>query len=589
MALPLEASNFKEALILLGSAAVVVPAFHRLKISPVLGFLVMGLLLGPGGLAPLAKHFPWLEAVTISDSGRFAFAAELGVIFLMFMVGLGLSIKRLKTMRVLVFGMGFLKLAAASLAIGLCIAAMGGGPREVIIIGISLAMSSTALVLQLLADQKRLATGTGRASFAVLLFEDLAVLPLLVLISVLAQPASADLGASLGSAALKAAVAIAAILLIGRFALRPVFRGVAETKSPELFMAACLLVITVTSFVTALSGLSMALGAFLGGLLLAETEFRREIEVTIEPFKGLLIGVFFFSVGLSLDTARIIAEPLLAAGAVLGLAVIKAAVTFPVLRLFRVSQAAALEAALLLSSAGEFSFVALGLAVTAGVINSEAGGFALMAGTLSLALLPLIAPLARRFSRRAGPAEPLPAGAEAVPEGAKAGQVIIAGFGRVGQLVASLLDEHEIPYLAIDSDAKAVAAARRAGKPVFYGNADRTEFLERCGIAASSAVVVTMDSRAAVEAVAAAVRQARPDIVLVARARDRAHARALYAGGVTEAVPEAFEASLHLAEASLIGAGVPLGKVIASVHERRDRFRAEFQTIDRGGARGGKR
>lgn len=585
MAGAVDPASYKEVLLVLGTAAVVVPAFHRLKVSPIFGFMLMGALLGPDGLARLVGHLPFLDYVTISERENFAHVAELGVVFLLFMIGLELSFERLRTMRRLVFGMGAAKVAVCTAAIAGLILAFGRSPREALIVGACLALSSTALVVQVLAEQKRLGTATGRSSFAILLFEDIAVVPLLVLVSVLGASAGGNMLDSLSLVALKAGIAVAAIILTGRYLLRPVFRRVAATRSPELFMAACLLVIFGTSLITAVSGLSMALGAFLAGLILAETEYRRQIEVTIEPFKGLLLGVFFFAVGMSLDVAKIVAQPLAVLGGVLALLLVKGAASYPVMRAFRVGRSPAIEGAALMAPAGEFAFVVIGLAVTLGVIGGDIGGFAVTVATLSLVILPVVGAMGRRFAKSVEPARALPAEAMVEPEGDMKARVIIAGFGRVGQLVASMLEENRVSYLAVDTDAVSVAEGRRAGKPVYFGDASRPEFLERCGLAGASAVVVTMDHRASVEAVSTTVRSMRADIVLVARARDRAHARQLYERGVTEAVPEAFEASLHLAEATLISAGVPLGLAIASVHERRDQFRAEFQTIDRGEAR----
>jgi CPA2 family monovalent cation:H+ antiporter-2 len=585
MAGEVDPSSYKEVLLVLATAAVVVPTFHRLRISPIFGFMLMGALLGPDGLARLAGAVPWLGYVTVDDRAQFAHVAELGVVFLLFMIGLELSFARLNTMRRLVFGMGSVKIALVTAALGSLILAFGRSPREALIVGACLALSSTALVVQVLAEQRRLGTATGRASFAVLLMEDIAVVPLLVLVSVLGASTGEGIIGSLGTITLKAMAAVASILLFGRYLLRPLFRRVAATGSRELFMAACLLVIVGTSLVTAVSGLSMALGAFLAGLILAETEYRREIEVTIEPFKGLLLGVFFFSVGMSLDVAKLLAQPFAIIAAVCALLIVKAVVTYPVMRAFKVSRPAALESAALLSPGGEFAFVVLGLAVTLSVIGADIGAFAITVASLSLAVLPLVGMAGRKVARRIEPQKALPAEALVEPAGDLDAKVIIVGFGRVGQLVASMLEENSVSYLAVDTDAGAVAEARRRGKPVYFGDASRPEFLQRCGLDKALSVVVTMDNRTGVENAAAAVRTLRPGIVVVARARDRAHARQLYERGVTEAVPEAFEASLHLAEATLIGAGVPLGLAIASVHERRDQFRAEFQRIDRGEAR----
>ncbi len=585
MAAAVDPEAYKEVLLVLGTAALVVPAFHRLKISPIFGFMLMGALLGPDGLARLKNDLPWLDYITVSEREQFEHVAELGVVFLLFMIGLELSFERLKTMRRLVFGMGAAKLLLANIAIGAGLLALGRTPTEALVVGACLGLSSTALVVQVLAEQKRLGTITGRSSFAILLFEDIAVVPLLVFVSVLGAAAGSSLMGSLSLASLKALAAVATIFLAGRYLLRPVFRRVAATRSPELFMAACLLVIFGTSLITAVSGLSMALGAFLAGLILAETEYRRQIEVTIEPFKGLLLGVFFFAVGMSLDVGKIVAQPFAIVSAVVALLAVKAVVTYPVMRAFQISRPAALEGAALLSPAGEFAFVVLGLAVSLRVVGADLGGFALTVASLSLAVLPLVAIAGRRLAKSITPQAVLPEEALVQPDGHGAAKVIVVGFGRVGQLVASMLDENKVSYLAIDTDPASVATGRRAGRPVYYGDASRPEFLERCGLGKASAVVVTMDSRSAVEKVSTIVRGMRADLVIVARAKDRAHARLLYERGVTEAVPEAFEASLHLAEATLISAGVPLGLAIASVHERRDQFRAEFQTIDRGEAR----
>jgi CPA2 family monovalent cation:H+ antiporter-2 len=585
MAAAVDPGTYKEVLLVLGTAALVVPTFHRVKVSPIFGFMLMGAVLGPDGLARLAGAFPWLSHITISDREQFAHVAELGVVFLLFMIGLELSFQRLKTMRKLVFGMGAIKVGLSGLVIGFGLIAIGRSTIEAIIIGACLALSSTALVVQVLAEQKRLGTTTGRASFASLLFEDIAVVPLLVLVSVLGAASGASLWSSLGLASLKALVAVGAILLLGRYVLRPVFRSVAATKSPELFMAACLLVIFGTGLITAVGGLSMALGAFLAGLLLAETEYRRQVEVTIEPFKGLLLGVFFFAVGMALDLEKVFSDPLIILAGVLALLTVKALVTYPVMRAFDIPRPAALESAALLSPAGEFAFVVVTLAMGYGLVGADLAGYVLTITTLSLVILPIVGLLGKRMASTVQPPAAIPDEAKAEPDAHAQPKVLIVGYGRVGRMVGNMLRDNQVSFIAIDADPVVVATGRRAGVPVYYGDASRAEFLSRCGIATARCMVVTMDNRVSVESVTANARAMRDDLVIVARARDRAHARQLYERGVTEAVPEAFEASLHLAEATLISAGIPLGLAIAAVHEQRDQFRAEFQTIDRGDAR----
>lgn len=585
MAAALDLSTYKEIVLVLGTAAVVVPSFMRFGVSPVFGFLIAGALLGPDGLGRLVDLAPWLGAVTVTDRQQIAHLAEAGIVFLLFMIGLELTFERLLTMRRLVFGLGGSQVAATGALLTAALLLIGAGIAPALIIGFSLALSSTAIVVQLLADQKRMGTLTGRASFAVLLCQDIAVVPLLVLIGVLTSGLGGSFLGGLGVAALKAVVAVSAILGIGRYLLRPLFRMVARTRSPEFFMAASLLVVIGTGLLTAASGLSMALGAFIAGLILAETEYRREIEATIEPFKGLLIGVFFFSVGMSLDVAVILREPVRLLIACIGLITLKSVIIFTLARLFGIARHAAAEAALLMGPAGEFAFVAVGLAMAGGIIADEAGKSAIAVASITMAMTPLMAALGSRIAARLRPlahvdtsvaTAPLPVLEDTRP------QVIVAGYGRVGELVVDMLVEHKVTYVAIDGNPDNVGKGRKARRNVQFGDASRVDFLDRCGLDHARVLVATMDSRSSVEAVTKVARARRADLTIVARARDPRHATALYEAGVTEAVPETVEASLHISEATLIGAGIPLGFVIASVHERRDRYRAEFQRIERG-------
>ena len=570
---PLATEGTKEALLFLGTAGLVVPLFRRLRLSPVLGFLIAGALLGPFGLGRLARDAPPLAHVSITSLDRIGGLAELGVVFLLFMIGLELSFERLKTMRRLVFGLGALQVGVSVAVLGGIALALGQGPAAAAILGAALALSSTALVIPVLAERKRLATGAGRACFSVLLFQDLAVAPLLAMVTLLDAREGAGLATGLLAAFAPAALAVAAIIGLGRLVLRPLFRHVAEAGTTETFMAACLLVVVGTGMVTAAAGQSMALGAFLAGLLLAETEYRHEVEVTIEPFKGLLLGLFFVAVGAELDLGAVAARPLQVLGVAAGFMLVKTLVVLGLARLLGVSAPAGREAALLLGPGGEFAFVLIGAGLTAGLVPPEAGATAIAAATLSMLLVPLLARWGEGAARRAAPA---PDHGPPPPEGAK-GHVLVVGYGRVGRLVGEMLDRHGIPHLALDSDARLVALQRKAGRPVHYGDATRADLLRRCGIDEARALVVTMDGPQAAERVVAVGRAARPDLTIVARARDTAHAATLYALGVTDAVPETVEASLQLSEAVLVDIGVPMGLVIASIHERRDAFRRALQ------------
>ncbi len=568
---------FKDVLILLGTAAVVAPVVHRLKISPVLGFLLVGATLGPHGLGRLAEHSRAIDWLTVTGERQIAFIADLGIVFLLFFIGLELSMRRLLTMRRLVFGLGGLQIFLAALAIGLGALWLGQPGAAALIIGFCLALSSTAIVMELLSGQRRMMSTTGRTSFAVLLAQDLAVVPLLFLIGVLGgheEGSSVVQGAVV--AVVEAALAIGAIAVVGRVVLKPLFRLAAGTDNPEFFMAATLLISVGSGVVAAYAGLSMALGAFIAGLLLAETEYRRAVEAMIDPFRGLLLGVFFFSVGMHIDLGFIWHQPLLVAAAFVGMIVAKTVLLAPLCRLFGVPWAASVETSLLLAPGGEFAFIGIGLAAQVGLVAGDVAAGVLAVVSLTMATLPFVA----LFARRAGHAFAKQASSDPVftvlPPDDHARRVIVVGHGRVGQLVCDLLEKHAIAYIACDRDTVLVERWRRLGRPLYFGDASNPLFLRRCGVDEALGVIVTLDT-AAVDDVVKAVRARRPDVMIVARAHDAQHARHLYTLGVTDTVPETIEASLQLAESALVGLGVPMGLVIASIHERRETVRRELQ------------
>jgi CPA2 family monovalent cation:H+ antiporter-2 len=363
MAAPVALESYKEVMFVLATAGIVVPLFHRLRVSPVLGFLGVGALLGPYGLGQEVEEWPALRWITISNREEMAHLAEFGVVFLLFMIGIELSWERLRTLRRLVFGLGSLQVGLSALAIGGAATLIGLEPAAAAVLGLALALSSTAIVVPILSQQRRLNAPAGRASFAILLFQDLAVAPILFTIGVLGARETGGWAATLVLTLAQAALAVLILVVAGRLALRPLFQLVAATRSPELFMAACLLVILGTGFVAAASGLSMALGAFIAGLLLAETEYRRAVEATIEPFKGLLLGVFFLTVGMGLDLSRIAAEPVGILVAAVGLVAVKGLIVLGLGLLFSLKRSVAGEAALLIGPGGEFAFVLVGSAL----------------------------------------------------------------------------------------------------------------------------------------------------------------------------------------------------------------------------------
>ena len=581
--------EYRDLVVFLAAAGVVVPLFNRLKISPVLGFLAAGVLLGPDGLGRFAQSHGWLSWLTIGDQAQIRQLSELGVAFLLFMIGLELSWERLRAMRRLVFGLGMLQVAVCTLAIAVVFMALGQSLAGAAVLGMGLALSSTAVVMPVLAAQGRINSETGRATFAVLLAQDVAVAPILITVTVLAALAQsgasvepAELGRALFTL-LPAAGGLFLMVLLGRLVLRPMFRSVARAQhrgeGRELFVAASLLVVVVSGLTAQAVGLSMSLGALVAGVLLAETEFRREVEVAIDPFKGLLLGVFFIGVGIGLDLDAVAADPTTVLGLAGGLIVLKALIIFILARAWGLAARSAIETALVLGPAGEFAFVILSTGLVEGLASPELTRKAILAATLSMFTVPLLAVLARALTRQAAPPADVetqglsPSADVPAPDGA----VLIVGFGRVGRLIGELLVEHDQKFVALDADPASVRSGRAEGHEVYYGDAARPDMLSACGLESARALIVTMDSPTKVDEVVKTARALRPDLILIARARDDHHAARLYALGVTDAVPETTEASLQLAENTLVDLGVPMGLVLASIHERRDGFRKAFQ------------
>ncbi|NBW08242.1 MAG: potassium transporter TrkA [Caulobacteraceae bacterium] len=582
--------EYKDLVVFLAAAGVVVPLFSRLKISPVLGFLAAGVVLGPHGLGQLTGALPWLSWFTISDPAQIAQLSELGVAFLLFMIGLELSWERLRAMRRLVFGFGLLQVLVCAVVLAGGFLLLRQSLAAAAVLGMGLALSSTAVVMPVMAENGRLKGATGRSTFAVLLAQDLAVAPILITVSFLAaavhpggllQPD--QIGRTLFTLA-PAAIGLALIVLLGRVVLRPLFRSVARSRKrthggQELFVALCLLVVVGTGVAAQAAGLSMSIGALIAGLLIAETEYRREVEVNIEPFKGLLLGVFFVGVGIGLDLNVLAADPVFVFSMAVAMTALKAGVIYGLARLWKLGPRTAIETALVLGPAGEFAFVVLNTAMGQGLAPSAFTQAVLVSATLSMFTVPLMAWLGVKLARRLEPrdVETPAVPAEALNPVVREGAVLIVGFGRVGRLVGEMLAEHGVPFVAVDADPAAVTEGRRQGFDIYYGDAGRAEMLTACGIDSARALVVTMDAPSKVDEVVVAARALRDDMTLIARARDDRHAARLYGLGVTDAVPETTEASLQLAENTLVDVGVPMGLVLASIHEKRDVFRAVFQ------------
>jgi monovalent cation:proton antiporter-2 (CPA2) family protein len=552
-----ETFDLGEVMVFLVAAGVVVPLLRRLGCGSVLGFLVVGLVIGPFGVARFVEDLPWLAYAVITNLDRVHWLAELGVAFLLFMIGLELSVDRLWAMRRNVFGLGGAQVVLTSALIAGIASWFDNALPAAMVLGAGFALSSTAIVMQLLAANGRLGTATGQMCLAVLLFQDLAVLPILFIIEAFARHDDGSIAFALATALGQAALAITVILAIGRVVIQPLFRFVGSSASREMFLATVLLVIVGTAIATERAGLSMALGAFLAGLLFAETEYRHQIEVDIEPVKGLLLGFFFVSVGMGMDITQIAAKPLWLAASVAGLFLIKASIFYGLARLAGRPRSVALESSLLLGQGGEFAFVVVGFSLAVGLLPNDTAQFMLIVTGLTMVATPLVAQGARRFALMI---EALDAsGRQGIVDLPKSivGHVIIAGYGRVGQMLGSVLAAQELPYLALDTDADLVAQFRHKGASILFGDARRADILRKMDIERAGAFVTTMDSPSAAERVVEEVHRNWPQVPIYARARDVLHATRLIARGATHVVPETIEASLQLSELVLTGAGVP--------------------------------
>ena len=565
-------SGFSDALVILGAAGIVIPAFARIRISPIIGFILIGMLVGPTGLGALTGRYPWLHYVTISNAEGIEPFAELGIVLLLFSIGLELSFRRLWSMRALVFGAGAAELLVSAAIIGAGLYLTGQTPTGSIGLGLALALSSTAIVMPLVGTH----TAVGRSSLAMLLFEDLALVPIVFALGAMAPGAGGGVGSLLGTMLLGGIVAVA-MLFAGRLVLPRLFAQAARTKNPEMFLAACLLVVIVASLVTSSIGFSPILGALIAGIVIAETEYRGEVEVITAPFRGLGLGIFLITVGMSVDFKLVLAnwqDLLIALVAVLA---VKAAVTAFLLRLGGARSSVAAETGVLMASPSETTLIVLGSASAAQLIAAPTAAFWQIVTAVGLTVTPLLAKLGR-FAGRQVAGQELAGQMDASFETAQPGQVMIFGFGRVGRMVADMLEAHGKDYLGIDADVDGVGSARKDGYDVLFGDVAHPELLQRVRERQPSAFILTMDNPVLVRHLARQLRRLFPDLPIVARARDTAHAAQLYKAGVTDAVPETLEASLQLSEAALVDLGVPMGPVIASIHEKRDELRARIKT-----------
>ena len=525
------------ALVYIGAAVLIVPLARRLGLGSVLGYLGAGVIIGPAALG------------LISNVDYVLHFAELGVVFLLFIIGLELKPSRLWVMRHQVFGFGSAQVLLTTTLLSVLLVAGSWQLRPALAIGFGLALSSTAFVLQLLAEQKKLSTEYGRASFAVLLFQDLAVIPLIALIPLLATGATEklDVGMLLVSVA-----ALATLIVGGRYLLRPALRLVAKTDIKELFTAVALLVVLGAAALMERVGLSMGLGAFIAGILLADSEYRHELEANIDPFKGLLLGLFFIAVGMSVNVQLLLSDPLNIVGLTIGLILAKVLVLYFLARAFGLENDASRSMALILAQGGEFAFVLFTLARNSAVLDSPTVDMLFLIVTLSMATTPILYLVDARILRRKRGTEAEPVYDTIEDHG---NPVIIASFGRFGQIVGRILKSKGIGFTALESNAEQVEVVRRYGNKVYFGDASKVELLRAAGADKARFFVLAIDDVERSIATAKTVRRYFPELPILARARNRRHAHLLMDLGITMIFRDTFHAGMELTHDLLLQLG----------------------------------
>tara|TARA_B100001248_G_scaffold260540_1_gene249076 strand:- start:91499 stop:93196 length:1698 start_codon:yes stop_codon:yes gene_type:complete len=555
---------FESALIFLLAAIIVVPIFRHCRSSTVLGYLTAGVIIGPSALA------------LISDAKEIHILAEFGVVLLLFMIGLELSLNRLKALRRYVFGLGTLQVLITGALITAIALLCDIDTQASIIIGAGLCLSSTAFVVQLLVEHNERTTRFGLVSFAILLLQDLAIVPLLILVGLLNNDETSYLEVFSLTIA-EAAAALAIVIILGRLLFRPIFRIIAGTKSTELFVAGALLAILGTGWIMSFAGVSMVLGAFLAGLILAETEYRHQIEADIRPFKGIFLGLFFMTIGISLDLAFIQFHLELVLKIVGALLLGKAIIIALLSRIFGIPWITSTRIGVMLSQGGEFGFVLFGAAHVAGLIETEMQQIMLAVITLSMIATPFLNYFASFLPRTwelrcTDKPDKIDIDTEEIEE-----HIVIAGFGRVGQTIAKLLKSADIPYLAIDKNHSLVTHCRAQGIPTYYGDASHLHILEAACGGKATAVIVTLDRVETGNKIVSILRNSYPELKIFVRAQDMKHMHLLEKEGATAVIPETIEASLQLGSIAMKSLGVDPERVteIIQSHRQDDYIRLE--------------
>ncbi|MBI5449765.1 MAG: cation:proton antiporter [Gammaproteobacteria bacterium] len=555
-----------EILMLLAAAVIAVAGFRRFHLPPILAYLTVGVIVGPYGLA------------LVSDTEDTRLLAEFGIVFLLFTVGLEFSLSQLMAVKKEVLTMGGAQVVLTTALIGSVAWLFGMSPVEAFVIGAVFAMSSTAIVVKQLAEQLELGSRHGRLSVGILLFQDVSVAPFLIIIPALTGVDDVSVSDQLAGAVIKGGIIVIAMVAVGRWLLRPLFHEIARSRSSELFTLTALLFALTAAWVTHYSGLSLALGAFLAGMMLGETEFRHQVEVDIRPFRDVLLGLFFVTIGMMLNIGllpQIVLWVLLLA---LAIVLLKAVLISVLMRLLGVNSGVAVRTGIVLSQGGEFGFALLSLAMGSEILGAQLSQIMLAALIFSMILTPWLIKYNGTIAKYLCSESYLQNRAQLVQEVAQSartlsGHTIICGYGRIGQNIARFLDQENRPYLALDLDPLRVKVAREAGEPVIYGDSAHIEILEAAGLMQARVLVISFDDIYAALKILPQVQKARPDMPVLVRTRDDNNLERLQRAGATEVIPETLEASLMLASHLLLLLEVPTADIIRHVeHVRHDRY-----------------
>ena len=549
-----------DILILLIAAVVVVPLFQLARLGAVPGFLVAGVIVGPSGLS------------AIENVSEISYLAEIGVVLLLFVIGIELKPSRLWLMRRQVFGLGTAQvLLTGALLAGISMTVFDMPLRTAILVGPALALSSTAIVLQILASQKLLTTHYGRASVAVLLLQDLAVVPLLALIPLLVAPGM-SIGADVGLALLESIAILALVVMAGRYLLHPLLHRVARAGSPEVFTASAVLIVLGAAMATEHAGLSMAMGAFLAGLLISESAYRHQVIAEIQPFRGLLLGLFFMSMGMSVNLGLLLADPLGALVLTLLLIALKAVILLPLVRLFGLSWQPALAVALLLAQSGEFALVLFALARQNELLGEQIFQQLLLVVLLSMIFTPVLAQFAQRLVTRSRQ----PAARQSQEAPSAAAPIVLVGFGRVGHRIGEILARAGQPFVALDSDPALIEQHRGRGNPVYFGDISNPGVLKSMGAADARLIIVTLNDPEATKSLVAAIREQYPAVQIFARGHNLETCQSLSRLGAAGVVSENVEASLELSRMAMERMGMDAGHSEEILSAFRRRYHAQI-------------